>query len=82
MILNHKAAIEFLIELAENINFNRYTILNLHALLSNNLLSDPHACGRLRSIPVGIAKSVYHPLAVPQVIDECFQQILDTAISY
>lgn len=79
MILNHKAAIEFLIEIAENINFNRYTILNLHALLSNNLLSDPHACGRLRSIPVAIGKSVYHPLAMPQVIDECFQQILDTA---
>ena len=28
---------------------------------------------------MGIAKSIYHPLAVPQVIDECFQQILDTA---
>jgi hypothetical protein len=78
MILNHKAAIEFLIELAENIDFNRYTILNLHALLSSNLLPN-HACGRLRTIPVGIGKSVYHPLAVPQVIDECFQQILDTA---
>jgi hypothetical protein len=79
MILNHKAAIEFLIEIAENSNFNRYTILNLHALLSNNLLSDHHACGRIRSIPVGIGKSVYQPLSVPQLIDECFQQILDTA---
>jgi hypothetical protein len=79
MILNHKAAIEFLVESAETTGFNRYTILNLHALLSNNLLSDPGACGRLRSIPVGIGESVYHPLAVPQLISECFQQILDTA---
>jgi hypothetical protein len=79
MILNHKAAIEFLIEIAESSSFNRYTILNLHALLSNNLLSDHHACGRIRSIPVGIGKSVYQPLSVPQLIDECFQQILDTA---
>ncbi len=30
------------------------------------------------SIAVGIAESVYHPLEVPQLIDECFQQILDT----
>lgn len=79
MILNHKAAIEFLVESAETTGFNRYTVLNLHALLSNNLLSDPGACGRLRTIPVGIGESVYHPLALPQLIEECFQQILDTA---
>jgi hypothetical protein len=33
MILNHKAAIELLVNNAEEIGFNRYTILNLHALL-------------------------------------------------
>ncbi len=78
MILNHKAAIELLVEQASEIGFNRYTILNLHALLSDNLL-DPGACGRLRAIPVAINRTVYHPLEVPQLIDECFQQILDTA---
>jgi len=79
MILNHKAAIELLVDQADEIEFNRYTILNLHALLSDNLLPDPQACGRLRTIIVEISGSVYHPLAVPQLIDECFQQILDTA---
>jgi Fic family protein len=79
MLLNHKAAIELLVEQASEVGFNRYTILNLHALLSDNLLADPGACGRLRSIPVGIDGTVYHPLEVPQLIDECFQQILDTA---
>lgn len=79
MILNHKAAIEFLVESAENLRFNRFTIFNLHALLSNNLLPNPKSCGNLRTIPVGIGKSVYIPLAIPQLIDECFQQILDTA---
>lgn len=78
MILNHKAAIEFLVENAADTGFNRFTILNLHAMLSNNLL-DPEACGRLRTGPVGISSSVYIPLAVPQRIDECFQQVLDTA---
>lgn len=33
----------------------------------------------LRAIPVGIGKSVYEPLAVPQLIDEIFRQILNTA---
>lgn len=48
MILNHKAAIELLVDQADEIGFNRYTILNLHALLAENLLADPQAGGRLR----------------------------------
>ncbi len=79
MILNHKAAIELLADEAEEIGFNRYAILNLHALLSENLLADPQACGRLRSMAVGVGGTVYHPLEVPQQIEESFQQILDTA---
>ena len=78
MILNHKAAIEMLVEQADEIGFNWHTVLNLHALLSDNLL-DPQASGRLRIIPVGVDGSVYHPLEVPQLIEECFRQILDTA---
>ncbi len=79
MILNHKDAIEFLIREADEIGFNRYTILNLHALLANNLLADPDAAGRLRHIGAGIERSVFHPLEVPQLIEECFDQILATA---
>ncbi|MCP4981742.1 MAG: Fic family protein, partial [Gammaproteobacteria bacterium] len=79
MILNHKAAIELLVEQAQEIGFNHYTILNLHGLLADNLLADPQAGGRLRRIGVGIDGTVYHPLEVPQLIDECFQQILNTA---
>ncbi len=79
MILNHKEAIEFLIASAAEIGFNRYTLLNLHALLSDNLLDDPTASGRLRSIAVGIGHTVFHPMEGPQRIEETFQQILDTA---
>ncbi len=77
MILNHKAAIEFLVEMVAEIGFNRYTLLNLHALLSENLLEDPTACGRLRSIPVGITHSVYIPPSIPQQIELYFDQILE-----
>lgn len=79
MILNHKDAIEFLVENASEIGFNRYTIRNLHGMLANNLLPDPQAAGRLRRIEVEIGYSAFKPLAVPQLIEECFDQILDTA---
>ena len=79
MILNHKAAIDLLVDEAEHAGFNRYTILNLHALLAENLLPDPGAGGRLRSAGVQIGGSSYHPLEIPQLIDECFGQVLDKA---
>ena len=78
MILNHKAAIDLLVEQAEYVGFDRHTVLSLHALLADNLL-DPRACGRLRSIPVTIGGTPYHPLEIPQLIDECFRKILETA---
>ena len=79
MILNHKEAIEILVDAAEEIGFNRHTILNLHAALADNLLADPEALGRLRHFGVGIQGSVYHPLEVPQLIEECFEEILAKA---
>lgn len=79
MILNHKEAIEFLVDSASDIGVNRRTILNLHAILSHDLLGNPEACGRLRTIQVGIAKSVYNPPGIPQLIEEYFQQVVDKA---
>ncbi len=79
MILNHKDAIEFLIDTASDAGITRPIILNLHALLSNDLMVDLEACGRLRSIAVGLGKSVYQPLAMPQKIQEIFQQVINTA---
>ena len=79
MILNHKDAVEFLVGNAAEIGFNRYTILNLHAILANNLLADGRAAGRLRHIGVGIDGSVYHPPETPQLVEECFDQLLATA---
>lgn len=76
MILNHKAAIEMLVEGADQVGYNSFTFLNLHALLSENLLSDENACGRLRRRPVDIGGSVFHPLALPQILEECFKLLL------
>lgn len=79
MILNHKDAIEFLVRNVDETGFNRYTIQNLHALLANNLLSDPAAPGRLRIIAVGIEGSAFHPLENPHLIANNFDLILGKA---
>lgn len=79
MILNHKDAIEFMVSNADDIGFNRYTLLNLHAMLANNLLPDPEAPGRLRRFGVGINGSVYTPLTMPQLIEQAFHLVLDKA---
>lgn len=78
MILNHKDAIEFLVDGEDDIGFNGYTIKNLHAILSNNLLPTA-ASGRIRSHAVGIAQSTYKPIATPQQLEELFDLMLDKA---
>ena len=80
MILNHKAAIELLVEEnGDDIGINRYTLLNLHSLLSENLMADPEASGRLRRRPVEIGASAYTPPAIPQLIEECLDLIITKA---
>ncbi len=79
MILNHKAAIEMLIEGADEVGFDAFTFKNLHAVLSQDLMCDPDACGRLRRRPVDISGTVFYPLALPQVIEDCFTRLLDKA---
>lgn len=77
MILNHKAAIEWLVGSAEEIGVNRYTVTNLHALLADNLLEDARNAGRLRTTPIAIGASTYVPTAVPQLIEEMFARFLE-----
>lgn len=79
MILNHKAAVEFMIDSASEINFDRLTICNLHALLADNLLGDPSASGKLRERPVQISGSVYFPIDNPHFLTECFEMFLQKA---
>ena len=79
MILNHKAAIELLVNEADLVDFVPYTLYSLHALLSDGLLADRSACGRIRHRPVDIGGSVYLPMAMPQRLEELFRIILTMA---
>src|SRR5207245_1173916 len=79
MILNHKAAIELLVESADDVRIDTHTFLSLHGLLSENLLPNPADEGRLRAHAVLIAQSVFRPLDVPQQIEERFRTLLAQA---
>lgn len=77
MILNHKAAIEYIVESAEHEEITSQEICSVHALLSENLLGDTAASGRLRKIAVGIGKSNYIPIDNPHLLKECFDIFID-----
>jgi hypothetical protein len=79
MILNHKAAIEYLVRDVERAAVDVRTVLALHALLSDGLLPDPRAGGRVRSRAVEIGGSVYLPIALPQRLEELFGIVLAMA---
>lgn len=77
MILNHKAAIEYIVESAEDERITSHEVCSIHALLSENLLENAAASGRLRSIVVGIGGSTYLPLENPHLINEMFDLFIE-----
>ena len=79
MILNHKSAIEYLVRDTEHAGVNAETIIALHALLSDGLMADPLACGRIRNRAVDIGGSVYLPIALPQRLEELFGIVIGMA---
>ncbi len=79
MILNHKQAIEYLVHDPDHARLTPDTLVALHALLSDGLMADPSACGRLRWRAVEIGGSVYLPIAVPQRVEELFGIVVQMA---
>lgn len=77
MILNHKAAIEYIVEPRRDEQITSYDVRSVHALLSENLLGDPVASGRVRTIPLGITKSTYIPIDNPHLLQECFDLFIE-----
>ncbi|MGX1018223.1 Fic family protein [Pseudomonas sp. Y3 TE3536] len=79
MLLNHKAAIEFMIDAVPEYGLNSAVIRNLHALLMQDLLADSTALGSIRQTVVNISGTTYFPTQVPTLLEEMFEQILDKA---
>ena len=79
MILNHKAAIEFLVAGPVETGVDRTTLFGLHALITDNLLGNSTAAGRLRQTSARVAGSTFSPPASRGEIEESFDQVLATA---
>jgi len=79
MILNHKQAIEYLVLDPAHAQLTPDCIIALHAFLSDGLMADPTAVGRLRRRAVEIGGSVYLPVALPQRLEELFGIVMQMA---
>jgi len=75
-LLNHKAATDWM---AGAEGADPVTVQNLHALLTDGLLEDPGAGGRLRTGPLALPGTRYLPPEAPGLVEWCFRQILRTA---
>jgi Fic family protein len=79
MILNHKEAIQYVVDHLDEITLSAQDLQNIHALLSNGLLIDPAMAGRLRRMPAGISASSYQPLDDPYEIEDEFRILVTKA---
>lgn len=81
MLLNHKSAIEFLVDAVPEEGLSPGLIRNLHAVLMRDLLVDVHALGTIRRKIVNISDTVYLPAQAPSLLEEMFAHIVDKAKS-
>lgn len=79
MILNHKEAIQYVVDNLDGITLRRADLFAIHALLSDGLLGDPGMAGRLRVGAVGISHSSYKPLDDAVSIAEEFDILIAKA---
>lgn len=79
MLLNHKAAIEFLVDAAPRYGLTRPLVCNLHALLMQDLLADSDGLGSIRQKVVNISDTTYVPCQVPLLLGEMLESILTKA---
>ena len=79
MLLNHKRAIEFLVDAVPSYGLTDSVIRNLHALLMQDLLTDSAGLGAIRTKVVNISDTTYVPSQVPQLLEEMISLIIGKA---
>jgi fido (protein-threonine AMPylation protein) len=79
MLLNHKNAIEFLVDTVPTQGLTIGLVRNLHALLMQDLLADTNALGAVRTKIVNISDTTYVPTQVPLLLQEMLESIISKA---
>ncbi len=70
IVMNHKEAIQFVCENRLNFGPAKRDLLDVHKLLSTDLLGNPADEGQVRHAPVFFTESSYQPLSIPHVLNE------------
>lgn len=77
VVLNHKAAINYMAENRHELSFTNRTLMDLHSLLIDNLLGDRSAIGALRKRVVIFDDSKYLPPDNPHLLREIFSEFCE-----
>ncbi len=79
MLLNHKAAVDFLVDCLPREPLSSLVVQNLHAILMQDLVPDSSSLGAIRNGPLGIAGTLYSPLQEPDAIKAMLKSIVEIA---
>lgn len=79
MLLNHKSAIEFMVDAVPEYGQTSAVVRNLHAILMQDLLADADGLGSIRRKVVNISDTTYVPAQSPLLLEEMFEQIVEKA---
>lgn len=79
MLLNHKDAIEFMVDAVPEYGISAAVVRNIQSLLMQGLLENPDSIGAIRTTVVNITNSVYLPTQVPSLLEEMLGLIIDKA---
>lgn len=77
MLLNHQAAVEYLVGSAPEEGLCSVVVRNLHAILMRDLVPDNGTLGAIRQGPLGIAGTLYSPMQEPDVIEAMLESIVE-----
>ncbi|MGG1944853.1 Fic family protein [Trinickia sp. NRRL B-1857] len=79
MLLNHKEAIEFLIDAVPSEGISVLVVRNLQSVLLRDLLLDAADLGAIRKKVVNIQDTVYVPSQLPSLLEETLEKIIEKA---
>ncbi len=81
MLLNHKDAIEFMVDAVPAYGITVPVVRNLHSLLMQGLLANSASLGAIRKTVVNISDTVYLPTQIPSLLEEMLGICVDTTRS-
>jgi Fic family protein len=79
MLLNHKDAIEFMVDAAPEYGITVPVVRNIQSLLMQGLLENSDSLGAIRQTVVNITDSVYVPTQVPTLLEEMLGIVVEKA---